>query len=263
MLKLKYRNLTFSFDGGYSGNVMKTIEKGNFYEQRMLQYIENLDLKHSTIVDIGANIGNHSIYLATFIESVEVLAIEPHPKNYSVLVKNIKNNKLENKIKPYNLAIGDKAGRCSIQDGPLGNLASSKVVEGEEIEVKTLDELLNNKYISLIKIDVEGYEVNVLRGATKILQQQSPFLFIEAQTLKAKKLLDNILYPLAYRPIKVFNSTDTYLYIKNPHYDSFFHMLSSNLYLSLQRLGRVIRRTPYFRWAGERLSKIKRGLPKS
>ena len=241
MSKLEYRNLIFSFEEDIPGAVIKTIKNGSFYEHPMLRYIESLNLKHS-IVDVGAHIGNHSIYFASFIDCDEVIAVEPHPKTYAVLIKNVKNNKLINKIKTYNVAMGDKTGRCSMQDGPRGHLGRSTVVDGNEIKVETIDNLLGKKRISLIKIDVERYEINVLKGAKRTLKKQSPFLFIEIRTSKEKKPVDKFLNPLGYKATKVFNKIDTYRYVKNPQYSSPIHKLFSNLSLYLHQSARYLLR---------------------
>ncbi|MEX2014112.1 MAG: FkbM family methyltransferase [Parcubacteria group bacterium] len=247
MTKFKYRNLTFYFTEVGSDTVVKTIKSGRFYEQEMLQYLEKFDFDNSTIVDVGAHIGNHSIYFATFTNCDKVLAIEPNPRTYSILAKNIKNNKLENRIETFNLALGDKAGKVSIQEGPDGKLGSSRVIEGNEIKVRTLDAILkNNGVVSLIKIDVEGYEVNVLRGAKDILKKQSPLLAVEAQTWKAKRSLDKILHPLGYRAVRVFNRTDTYIYVKDRYPYPPLNWLLADVFLSLERLIRIIRRNKYF-----------------
>ena len=245
MTKFSYRNLNFYFTESGSDTVVKTIKSGHFYEQEMLQYLEKFDFLGSVIVDVGAHIGNHSIYLASFTNCDKVFAFEPNKKTYSILVKNIKDNKLGNKIKTFNVALGDKPGKVSIREALGGKLGSSQVVEGDEIEVKTLDSLLKDDKVSLIKIDVEGYEAHVLIGAQDTLKNHSPYLVIEAQTWRAKRSLDRILRPLGYRAVRIFNQTDTYLYAKDS-YPSFTKGLFTDIFLNLNQLMRFLKRNKYF-----------------
>lgn len=89
-----------------------------------------------------------------------------------------------------------------------------------EVPVETLDSFFSNKKVDLIKIDVEGFEIKVLRGAQDILKRQSPFLFIEAHNKEDKEGVDEILNPLGYKAMRVFNPSATYFYVKDNKYSN-------------------------------------------
>ena len=77
----------------------------------------------------------------------------------------------------------------------------------------TLDNILKDEVISLIKIDVEGYDYNVLLGAKNILKKQHPYIFVEAKDPYIKKRIDNYLSPFGYRcKIKFNPASPTYFY---------------------------------------------------
>lgn len=200
-----------SFDGDHISNVIaKTC---TFYEVSMLEFIQKLDPR-ATIIDVGANIGNHTVYFAKFINCNQVISIEPYARSFKKLKNNINNNKITDKVQILNVAAGSHNGRCSLIPGPATNIGLTKTAKGKDITITTLDTLVDDKEISLIKIDVEGNELDVLKGVKKILEKQSPFLFVEADTKNEKDAIDIFLLPFGYSSNKVFNATPTYFYQK-------------------------------------------------
>lgn len=179
----------------------------------MLNYIRDLS-PDGAIIDVSANIGNHTVFLAALTTCSEVIAIEPQPLVFKNLTHNIKYNSLQDKVKLVNAAAGSKNGRCGLKWEALDKLGGTQVVDGDTTDMKRLDDIAGKKKISVIKIDVEGYELDALQGAKQILKQQSPHLFIEIWDRASKKSIDNYLNPMGYFPVRVFNSSATYYYKK-------------------------------------------------
>lgn len=217
-MKIIHKGKTVEFNEQIPGRATATLKKGRFYEQRMLRFIESLNPKNS-VIDVGANIGNHSVYLATFTKAKRVYSYEPIPQIFAALEDNLKRNRLTKKVVATNIAIGSKKGKVSIDYQPKmrGNIARVKS-GGKDIPMDSLDNLLKDETVDVIKIDVEGFEPEVLKGAQKLLKQQSPYLFIEAHNKQDKRVVDSLVNPLGYKSIKVFNATATYLYAKEGKY---------------------------------------------
>jgi len=147
------------------------------------------------IIDVGAHVGVFTLKASRKAKEGKVIAIEPHPQNYMLLLKNITINKLENVI-PINLALSDSEGvaKLYISRKSLGHTIKEKRIELSreefsthisyiEVETKTLDQVVNELGLSkvdFIKIDVEGAELDVLKGATKTLEENNVFLAIAA-----------------------------------------------------------------------------------
>jgi len=125
--------------------------------------------KCKVFVDVGANIGDYAIRAAKYCK---VYAIEPLPRNYKILKINEKLNNV--KINSFNIAAGNKNGKIKLYYDPWNlGISSTKRKQKEfvEVEMKPLDEIINEESIDLIKIDVEGVEDLVLEGAKNLLKR--------------------------------------------------------------------------------------------
>lgn len=128
-----------------------------------------------TVVDIGANIGWFSLQLARRVGPAgRVYAFEPEPGNHRRLCANARANGL-GWIEPHAVALGDRPGQALLHttafNGGMHRLYDSVCCEGPAIAVavQRLDDLLPPRSVSLVKIDVEGYEHAVLQGAQALL----------------------------------------------------------------------------------------------
>jgi len=213
-MRFTYKNETVVLSGPSTEHLIKILNKTqNFYEIELLEYISQLELG-GTYLDIGANIGNHTVFFAMFCNSTEVIAFEPMPLTHSLLQKNIRLNKLGRAVDIRKQAVGASTSTISMIKGPAGNVTGmAKVTPGNgNIELVKLDSIQYKKPVTVIKIDVEGYEPDVLAGSTKLILKDKPHIFIEAHDKAAKDELDKILNHLGYYDIAVFNVTPTYHY---------------------------------------------------
>jgi len=132
-------------------------------------------------VDIGANIGNHALFFSQRFD--KVIAFEPHPKTYRLLVFNTENAA---NITAINCGLAEEAGELTLTEHTL-NLGASSMVKnkhtGAERITISVDKLDNAMAeigpIQLIKIDVEGYEINVLKGGVKTIKMHQPVIVLE------------------------------------------------------------------------------------
>ena len=154
-------------DSGIIGNYYFFIDD---YEESifLIHYLRDKDL----FIDVGSNHGHYTMISSGICDS-ESISIEPVKETYDRLIMNIELNKLKN-VKSYNLGISDSEGELFFSNN-MGSM--NRIIEkGSEdncelIEVTTLDKLLTSEQnISLIKIDVEGYEKQVLLGGVETLK---------------------------------------------------------------------------------------------
>jgi len=133
----------------------------------LLHFLRDQDL----FVDVGANIGSYTI-LASGQIGCRTIAFEPVPATFTRLKNNIAINHISDKVEALNVGIGSISTkiRFSIdQDSANHVLVENETSPSIEIAVETLDQLLGQHFPALIKIDVEGYESEVLKGANNIL----------------------------------------------------------------------------------------------
>ncbi len=130
--------------------------------------------KGDVVADVGSNIGTTVIPSAKKVgETGKVYAIEANPRIYGYLVDNISLNGLSN-VTPLNLIAGPKAGMAEISDLKFDD--RNRVVEGSScgisVQMDSLDNMLKDEpLIALLKVDVEGYEKNVLDGSAETLKR--------------------------------------------------------------------------------------------
>ncbi len=168
-------------------NVKYTAERvmlTGVYEADLWWTIRNHVSPGDVCIDIGANVGAVSLFLAKMVgDGGRVLCFEPGPSYFQRLQKNIElNPQIQDRIEVFNLGLADKRGTLHWAEDPdfPGN-AFMFGDEGTVLDVVRLDNLLACKLESLnfIKIDVEGMEFEVLKGAQEIIAKFKPKIFFE------------------------------------------------------------------------------------
>ena len=164
------------------------------YEAYEFRLVKELTKRSHYFIDIGANTGIFSIYAAVTNQDLKILSFEPHPSNMDRFKKNISINQLNN-IETFQVALGQKQESIPFTiPADLGLSTTSSANENftthfhkilyKKIDVKqiALDAALRHYCIEssdLIKVDVEYYELDVLKGALNTLSKKRPLLLIE------------------------------------------------------------------------------------
>lgn len=149
---------------------------GNIYvglhEFQDMAFLLHFLREGDNFLDIGSNVGSYSL-LASGVRKARTIAFEPIASTFGLLASNITLNKLDNLVTPVNAAVGASKGTLVFtSDADTTNhvLEDASVAENTvKVPVVTIDESLENLSPSLIKIDVEGYETEALKGMAKTL----------------------------------------------------------------------------------------------
>ncbi len=163
------------------------ISRNGLYEKENLLLLLKLlaQLPQPVVLDIGANIGNHTLAFATRAQAVH--AFEPIPHLFDVLCGNVARNQLAH-VHTHNLALSDHAGSATINMVNAGNFGASSFDKRSEgttpvsVTLATGDAFIAQHSIArvdFVKIDVEAHEVFVLRGLMQTLRRDLPFITME------------------------------------------------------------------------------------
>jgi FkbM family methyltransferase len=130
---------------------------------------------HATVVDAGANIGIFSIFAAVRHPGATIYAFEPTPKTVVALRENIK---YYPNIKVFECALGEKTGLASLAVMPDQSAGNWIGEEGIPVDIKTIDSL--NVRMDFLKMDTEGYEAPILKGAAETIRKWKPIIAMSA-----------------------------------------------------------------------------------
>jgi FkbM family methyltransferase len=188
---------------------------GEWSELEVSLFKETLDI-NDNVIEIGANLGLHTIPLSRFVSQGKVICFEPQRIIYQILCANCAINNRIN-VYAYNLAVGDTPGQveipCTTYDKPW-NYGSYSIKDGystegvfgdevwtEPVEVIKLDEhpdVASLKSLKLLKIDAEGMEIAVLGSAKETIAKFRPHIFVENNKPKTGDNLIMSLHSLDY-----------------------------------------------------------------
>jgi len=209
---------------------------GRFYEAEMLEDLRGRLAPGAVFVDVGANVGNHALFAAA-VCGARVIAFEPSPALADHCAANLALNGVAGRATLERKGVGARRGRARVVPGPAGNSGMTRLAlsrpedsadatssavmaghddaEAESVEIVSLDDALDALgYLpTAIKVDVEGMELDVLRGAERTLRLCRPALYVEAAEAASFEAVRAVLRPFGYEPAARFNATPTYLFL--------------------------------------------------
>lgn len=190
------------------------IKQNRFYESHIFEIFKDHMPSSGVYLDIGANIGNHSLMFTQMFPDIEVHSFEASPYNFIYLYQNVQS--LDN-ITPYCIGLSNKteivkfshyaedygsSGVAEVNDA--SKQSKGKVFE-MDIMLQRYDDLPLSLEPAFIKLDVENYEIPVLDGMMELLDKYSPTLWLEDHPLETSTNLENSptrhLEKLGYEPI--------------------------------------------------------------
>ncbi len=190
--KCKHDFFLFNKNDNFIGRSLDVY--GEWCEGELATMFQILEPGH-LVIDVGANIGTHTIPLAKKVtEAGLVLAFEPQRQVFGYLAANVSLNNLLHVV-TYQQALGSSPGqvRIPLRDPRLefnfGGVNVEAAQDGESVDVLELDNL-NIERCKLIKIDVEGMERKVIEGAQGTIRRSRPVLFVETTTVNHREVVE-------------------------------------------------------------------------
>lgn len=180
---VKQRIISF-FVADRDDAIQRRHAEGCFYEEEELEIISSHFAPGGVFVDIGANVGNHSVYVGKYLYPRQVVVIEPVERAASILKVNILLNSLQSVVDGAHLGVGfaDVIGTAN-PETPVGNLGGTRLIrsrnEQGSVALVRGDSIMRDRRVDFIKIDVEGMELQVLAGLRETIGRWRPAMFIE------------------------------------------------------------------------------------
>ena len=149
----------------------------DYWESDILDYIKLHYPVQKSIVDVGANIGNHSFYFANYLSYDSIFCFEPIEDNFLLLLMNM--TQFPN-LALLNAAASSKTGKLSMRLDSQNSGSHTISDEGSvEIQALTIDRVVPMEDVTLLKIDAEGHEPEILDGASDTLYRCRPLILME------------------------------------------------------------------------------------
>ena len=194
------------------------VREQKLYEERFLEHIRSLD-RRGVYVDIGAHLGTHTVWFASLCPSTHVHAFEPVGRFAGLVQRNLIVNGLAGKVTLHPVGLSDRTGRAVNRlsaEHQMGFDADAEVAD-ESFDIVRLDDVVRRGPVAVLKLDVEGMEPAVLRGADRILSRWRPVVYAEAHNLDALAKIEAVLARHRYRRTgRKSNATPTYEFTAPP-----------------------------------------------
>jgi FkbM family methyltransferase len=171
------------------------------------------------VIDVGANTGNHTIFFAGPMKAASVTPFEPLPAASRALRAGVERNGLTNvDLTRLGVGVSDREGRARLIFSGRGGLGATSLEPDPsgEIGVATLDSMISGR-VDLLKIDVEGMEMNVLAGAWDLIGRTKPLVFVEIANRNTPALM-GWLQVAGYKVVRIFTDKGHANYLLAPEH---------------------------------------------
>jgi FkbM family methyltransferase len=170
------------------GLIGAPISQGRPYERHLLDWIHDSDFE-GVALDVGAHVGNHTLWFAV-VCGLSVHAFDP--THTAALQVNVTLNDLDDRVHVHGCALGAEVSTACY-------VGKDKLEPGSgDVTVLPMDSF-HFEHVSLIKVDVEDMEPDVLRGGEETIRGQRPTLFLEARDRRCHDLIAGVIEPWGYR----------------------------------------------------------------
>ncbi|WP_269623714.1 FkbM family methyltransferase [Prochlorococcus marinus] len=207
LIKMRYGWMVYNKNDMYIG---KSIKEYGEWSQGEIDLCKQILTSSDVVIEVGSNIGSHTLALAKTVNEGVVFAFEPQNVVFQNLCANISINSITNCF-CFNSALSDKKGEdfyypnfdFTEESNFAGiSLTKEKSSNVHQAKVDTLDNRFANlQRLKLLKTDAEGMEVNVLKGGFDLIKRTKPFLYVEndANYIEKSKELIELIWSLDYR----------------------------------------------------------------
>jgi len=168
----------------------RILDRAGFDQPTLLEDARARVRRGDLCIDVGAHLGNHTVFFAR-VCGMRVIAFESRPDLYQALRRNVELNHLEDAVQTFQVALGGS--------GPVA--------------ISTLDEQVGDQQVALIRIDVEGAELEVLKGAERTIARDRPIIYAGAADARSRESLAAFLSARGYVAIDEVAGTSVVVFV--------------------------------------------------
>jgi len=201
VIKSRHGFLSYNKNDIYIG---KSIEKYGEFSHLEAKLFEQICKDGDIVIEVGANIGTHTVYLSKLVGKGVVIAYEPQRLVFQNLCANLAINSISN-VYAYQEAVSNETGTILIpecdfnKNNNFGGINIENSKNGTIVNKQKLDHFLNKiNRLKLLKIDVEGMEIGVIQGAKELIKKFKPIIYVENDRQEHSKNLIELLWSLDY-----------------------------------------------------------------
>ena len=202
LIKSRHGFLSYNKNDIYIG---KSIEKYGEFSHLEAKLFEQICKDKDVVIEVGANIGAHTVYLSKLVGSGFVIAYEPQRLVFQNLCANLAINSISN-VFAYQEAVSDENGTILIpecdftKNNNFGGINVENSKSGTLVNKQKLDNFTNKiNRLKLLKIDVEGMEISVIKGAKELIKKFRPMIYVENDRQEHSEELIELLWSLDYK----------------------------------------------------------------
>lgn len=198
LIRSAYNNVPFYFYCLPNSVIENIILEDGIFDKAVLDLMSDHIKSNSIVIDVGANIGAYTIPLAVLNPTIDIHSFEPNPYVADRLRRNISVNQITN-VTVHQEGLSNNQGVTQFHvirpsENMTYNLGLSSIAESAvqdqdtdkiEIAINTIDNIFSDsdKHVSLLKVDVQGFEFEVLKGAEITINKYRPVIIIEHETV--------------------------------------------------------------------------------
>ena len=202
LIKSRHGFLSYNKNDIYIG---KSIEKYGEFSHLEAKLFEQICKDKDVVIEVGANIGAHTINLSKLVGEGTVIAFEPQRLVFQSLCANLAINSISN-VYAFQEAVSNENGTIMIpecdftKNNNFGGINIENTKNGTTVNKQKLDNFLNKlNRLKLLKIDVEGMEISVIKGASELIKKFRPMIYVENDRQEHSKELIELLWSLDYK----------------------------------------------------------------
>ena len=202
LIEARHGTILYNKNDIYIG---KSIEKYGEFSYLEAKIFEQICKAGDIVIEVGANIGAHTLYLSKLVGNGFVFAFEPQRLVFQNLCANLALNSISN-VFAYQEAVSNENGTIIIpecnfkENNNFGGINIENTKNGTTVNKQKLDNFLNKiDRLKLLKIDVEGMEISVIKGASELIKKFRPMIYVENDRQEHSKELIELLWSLDYK----------------------------------------------------------------